>query len=41
VDNNNIFTIILIEGSGVFLPFSGEKGVCLMNRSEIDYVRYL
>jgi hypothetical protein len=38
MDNDNIFTITLIEGSGVFLPFSGEKGVCLMNRSEVDYV---
>mgnify|MGYP003966912607 FL=1 len=38
MDNEHIFPIILIEGSGVFLPFSGEKGVCLMNRSEVDYV---
>jgi hypothetical protein len=38
VDNDNIFPIILIEGSGVFLPFSGEKGVCFMNLSEVDYV---
>jgi hypothetical protein len=27
VDNGPIFPITLIEGSGVFLPFSGEKGV--------------
>ena len=38
MDNDKIFPITLIDGYGVFLPFSGEKGVCLMNRSEIDYV---
>ncbi len=38
MDNGPIFPITLIQGSGVFLPFTGEKGIFFLNRIEVNYV---
>jgi hypothetical protein len=38
MDNIHIFQIILIQGSGDFLPFFGRKRDFFMDQSEVSYV---